>query len=168
MAIRPPEDQLCRSPEPDAISTALIHQYSNTGVTMSQISDLRSFLDVVEEAGQLVRICKPVAPEYELADVAAALERRRQPAPLFESVTGSRWPIFASAVANQTRAEVVEIMHHALEPTNGIPPFQVEEATWKAHVLVGDGDVRKLPIPTHAVGDGGPFITGAVYLVDGR
>ena len=141
---------------------------------MSQISDLRSFLSVLEEAGQLVRIRKPVALEYELADVAAALERRRQPAPLFESVTGSRWPIFASAVANQTRAalalecdraEVVEIMHHALEPANGIPPVRVEETAWKAHVLTGDEvDVRRLPIPTHAVGDGGPFITGGVTV----
>jgi 2,5-furandicarboxylate decarboxylase 1 len=141
---------------------------------MSQISDLRSFLSVLAEAGQLVRIRKPVALEYELADVAAALERRRQPAPLFERVTGSRWPIFSSAVANQTRAalalecdrpEVVEIMHQALEPANGIPPVRVAEAAWKAHVVTGDDvDVRKLPVPTHAVGDGGPFITGGVTV----
>jgi len=141
---------------------------------MSQISDLRSFLAVLEEAGQLVRIKRPVSLEYELADVAAALERRRRPAPLFERVTGSRWPIVSSAVANQTRAAlaleceragVVEVMHHALEPTNGVPPVRVEKAAWKAHVVTGDEvDVRKLPIPTHAVGDGGPFITGGVTV----
>jgi 2,5-furandicarboxylate decarboxylase 1 len=141
---------------------------------MAQISDLRSFLDVLEDAGQLVRIRQPVALEYELADVAATLERRRQPAPLFERVTGSQWPIFSSAVASQTRAalaleceraEVVEIMHHALEPANGIAPVRVAEAAWKRHVVTGDEvDVRMLPIPTHAIGDGGPFITGGVTV----
>ena len=141
---------------------------------MPKIDSLRSFLTVLEEAGQLVRIQQPVNLKYELADVAAALERRRQPAPLFEEVTGSQWPIFASAVANQKRAavalgcgraEVVEVMRHALEPANGIPPVPVEQAAWKANVRVGDSaDVRELPIPTHAVGDGWPFITGGVVV----
>ncbi len=149
---------------------------------MSEIHDLRSFISRLEDAGQLVRIKRQVDLEYELADIAAALERRRQPAPLFEDVRGSHWPVFASAVANQTRAalalgcergEVVEVMSHALDPANGIPPLRVDAGAdtdasapgWKANVVTGDDiDVRKLPIPTHAVGDGGPFITGGVVL----
>jgi 2,5-furandicarboxylate decarboxylase 1 len=142
---------------------------------MSKITDLRSFISRLEDAGQLVRINRPVDLEYELADIAAVLERRRQPAPLFEEVRGSDWPVFASAVANQTRAalaldcergEVVEIMGHALEPGHGIPPVRLQGAAgWKANVVTGDEvDVRKLPIPTHAAGDGGPFITGGVVV----
>ena len=147
---------------------------------MSTITDLRSFISRLEDAGQLVRIQRQVDLEYELADIAAALERRRQPAPLFEEVRGSDWPVFASAVANQTRAalalgcergEVVEVMGHALEPANGIPPVRIEDASataaaaWKANVVTGDEvDVRRLPIPTHAAGDGGPFITGGVVI----
>ena len=68
---------------------------------MPEIHDLRSFINCLEDAGQLVRITRPVDLEYELADLAAALERRRRPAPLFEAVRGSDWPIFASAVASQ-------------------------------------------------------------------
>ena len=149
---------------------------------MSKIHDLGSFLEVLENAGQLVCIRQPVSLEYELANVAAALERRAGPAPLFESVSGSErspepvagWPVFASAVANQTRAalaleceqgEVVEVMRRALDPANGVPPVSVDDAPWKAHVVTGDAiDVRQLPIPTHAVGDGGPFITGGVTV----
>jgi 2,5-furandicarboxylate decarboxylase 1 len=144
---------------------------------MSEIHDLRSFINRLENAGQLVRIKRQVDLEYELANVAAALERRRQPAPLFENVRGSDWPIFASAVASQTRAalalgcergKVVEVMGRALEPGNGIPPARVAEeasAGWKANFVTGDEvDVRKLPIPTHAAGDGGPFITGGVVI----
>lgn len=141
---------------------------------MPRINSLRSFLTVLEESRQLVRIQRPVNLKFELADVAAALERRRQPAPLFENVTGSPWPIFSSAIANQQRAaialgcrrsEVVEVMRHALDPTNGIPPARVDEAVWQANIRTGDAaDVRELPIPTHAVGDGGPFITGGVVV----
>jgi 2,5-furandicarboxylate decarboxylase 1 len=141
---------------------------------MSEIHDLRSFISQLEYSGQLVRIERQVDLEYELADVAAALERRRRPAPLFEAVRGSDWPIFASAVASQTRAalalgceraEVADVMYRALDPANAIPPVRVEEATWQANVVTGhDVDVRKLPIPTHAVGDGGPFITGGVVV----
>ena len=36
---------------------------------MGKISDLRSFLQVLEDAGQLVRIQRPVCLSYELADV---------------------------------------------------------------------------------------------------
>jgi 2,5-furandicarboxylate decarboxylase 1 len=140
----------------------------------SKICDLRSFLDRLERADQLVRVNRPVRLEYELADVAAALERRRGPAPLFEAVEGSPWPVFVSAVANQARAalalecdrgQVVEVMRRALDPANGIPPVRVADAVWKVNVITGDEvDVRRLPIPTHAVGDGGPFITGGVIV----
>jgi 2,5-furandicarboxylate decarboxylase 1 len=56
-------------------------------------------------------------------------------------------------------------MRKALEPANGIPPIRVDSAAWKANVVTGDEiDIRRLPIPTHAVGDGGPFITAGVTV----
>jgi 2,5-furandicarboxylate decarboxylase 1 len=141
---------------------------------MPEIHDLRSFINRLEAAGQLVRIKRDVDLQYELANVAAALERRRHPAPLFEMVRGSQWPIFSSAVASQTRAalaldcdraQVVEVMRRALDPANGIPPVPCPEAAWKANVRTGDDvDIQKLPVPTHAVGDGGPFITAGVVV----
>ncbi|GIK43155.1 MAG: hypothetical protein BroJett011_69880 [Chloroflexota bacterium] len=141
---------------------------------MTPIHDLRSFIEVLEEAGQLVRIKQPVSLVHELADVAATLERSGGGAPLFENVTGSAWPIFASGVANQKRAalalgctekEVTEVMGRALDPRNGLPPVRVEGAEWQANVQTGDSlDVRELPIPTHSRGDGGAFITGGVIV----
>jgi len=141
---------------------------------MTRIHDLRSWLEELERAGQLVRVRRQVSLEHELAAVAAALERQRGPAPLFERVTGAAWPVFASSVANQERAalalgcdtgQVTEVMGRAIDPANGIPPVRVADAAWKANVLTGDAaDVRKLPIPTHAAGDGGPFITGGVIV----
>lgn len=140
----------------------------------SNIHDLRSFIATLEQAGQLVRIRQPVSLNHELADVAATLDRSGGGAPLFENVSGSAWPIFASGVANQkraalalgcTEAEVTEVMGRALELQNGIPPVRGVEAKWKANVQTGDAiDVRQLPIPVHSRGDGGPFITGGVIV----
>ena len=149
---------------------------------MSEIHDLRSYLQVLESAGQLVRIVRPVSLDHELADVAAALERASGPAPLFENADAAdrgggpiaAWPVFSSAVANQTRAalalgcekgQVVEVMGRALAPANAIQPVRVDDAAWKANVRTGDAvDIRTLPIPIHAAGDGGPFITGGVTV----
>ncbi len=141
---------------------------------MTKIHDLRSYIQVLEEAGQLVRVKKRVSLTHELADVAATLVRSGGGAPLFENVEGSRWPIFSSGVANQKRAalalgcneaDVTDVMGRVLEPANGIPPVRVETAAWQANVQTGnDIDARELPIPTHSRGDGGPFITGGVIV----
>lgn len=56
-------------------------------------------------------------------------------------------------------------MAHALEPDNGIPPRRVERAAWQAHVITGEQiDLYSLPIPHHALHDGGAFITGGVTV----
>lgn len=140
-----------------------------------KIHDLRSFIQVLEAAGQLVRITKPVSLTHELADVASTSVRTGGGATLFENIKeGCQWPIFAGGVANQKRAalalgcqesEVTEVMGRVLEPSHGLPPVRVEQAAWQANVQTGDSlDVRELPIPTHSRGDGGAFITGGVIV----
>lgn len=52
---------------------------------MPRIHDLRTFLIALEDAGQLVRVRQPVRLEHELTSVAAALERRAEPAPPLRS-----------------------------------------------------------------------------------
>jgi 2,5-furandicarboxylate decarboxylase 1 len=141
---------------------------------MSTITDLRSFMEALAAAGQLVRVVKPVSLTHELADVAATLARTGGGAPLFENVTGSEWPIFTNAVSNQkqaalalgcTEAEVTGVMGRVLEPENGIAPVVVDTAPWQTNITTGDDiDIRRLPIPTHSRGDGGPFITGGVIV----
>lgn len=141
---------------------------------MTKIYDLRSFIELLESAGQLTRIQQPVSLKHELADVSATLVRTGGGAPLFEAVEGHSWPVFAGGVANQKRAalalgcgetEVTEVMGRVLEPANGIPPVRVEKAAWQANIQTGqDVDAERLPIPTHSRGDGGAFITGGVTV----
>jgi UbiD family decarboxylases len=149
-----------------------------------QIYDLRTYLELLAQRGQLMRIQQPVSLIHEAADVAATCERTGGPAPLFEHIylpddsgqpkpfTG--WRLFASAVANQERvalalgcdkAQVTKVMAYALDPANAISPVQVRDAAWKRNLITDPRaiDVNTLPIPKHAVGDGGRFITGGVW-----
>ena len=170
---------------------------------MAEIYDLRSFLDVLTQHGQLSRISKPVSIIHEAADVGATIERTGVAAPLFEHIYDEEvqkvekvekvhnvqnlpnptnlqtpftgWQLFSSAVANQERValalgcnkeQVTAKMAFALEPANAIKPVLTENAPWKKNVItdLNKIDVNTLPIPKHAVGDGGKFITGGVIV----
>ena len=141
---------------------------------MAEITDLRTFIEALDKAGQLARIDKIVSLEYELADVAASLARTGIGAGYFSQAENSPWPIFCGGVASHKRSaialgceesEIVNVMERVLDPANGIPPKVVKSAHWEANTIFSDDiDTTLLPIPTHSRGDGGPFITGAVTV----
>ncbi|MFP4343686.1 MAG: UbiD family decarboxylase [Anaerolineales bacterium] len=141
---------------------------------MSRIHDLRSYMDVLDDAGRLTRISHPCDLTHELANVMASVTRQLGSATLIEHPAGSPWPVFGGALGNQALAalalecdpaEVTEVMGRALEPANALPPEEVKGAAWKDNVRVEDDvNLRKLPIPTHGLHDGGPFITGGVTV----
>ncbi len=145
---------------------------------MSEISDLRSYLRVLEGAGQLARIDAPVSMVHELADVGSTLARTDTGAGYFSNVDGSPWPIVCGGVTSHRRAaialgceqdEIVDVMDRVLDPANGITPVRVdpdrERVPWLANSVTGDEvDLDAIPIPTHSRGDGGAFITGAVTV----
>jgi 2,5-furandicarboxylate decarboxylase 1 len=143
---------------------------------MAEINNLRTYLEVLDRMGQLTKINQPIKLVHELANIAATLDRQGRGAVIFQHPEGSDWPIFAGAITNSTSAslalecpvdEVPRRMEYALDPKNAIPPKQVEHAVWKQNVITGENiDVRQLPIPTHAVMDGGPFITGGVTVTE--
>ena len=141
---------------------------------MSEIHDLRSYIDALDAAGQLARVKAPVSLEHELADVAASLARTDTGAGLFENVIGADWPVFCGGVTSHRRAsvalgcrpdEIVDVMDRVLDPANGIAPVTVDDAAWHDNCADGpDLDAAVLPVPTHSRGDGGAFITGAVTV----
>ena len=141
---------------------------------MGQIRNLRDYIKILEQGGQLVRIRRLVSLQHELANVAAAVQRQGRGASLFENPHDNLWPVFAGAVGSPDLAalalecdlgEVTARMEFALDPSNAIPPVPSEDPTWKANQLVGEKvDLVKIPIPTHGAHDGGPFITGGITL----
>ncbi|MCS7088022.1 MAG: UbiD family decarboxylase [Thermoflexales bacterium] len=147
-----------------------------------EVYDLRSYLALLEAQGQLVRIRRPVSIIHEAANIGATCERMQQPAPLFENIYEedparpfAGWRLFSSALAHPERValalgcarhEITATMARVLDPANAVPPVRVSEAPWKRNLVTDPDkiDVRALPIPKHAVGDGGRFITGGVVI----
>ena len=141
---------------------------------MGQIRDLRSYLEVLKNAGQLNEIEKPVNLVHELANVTATIARQGRGTALFTHVEGAQWPVFGGAVSSSTLAalalacdlkDVTRKMEMVLDPSSAIPTQKVKEAAWMQNVITGDDvDLNLLPIPTHGLHDGGPFITGGITL----
>jgi 2,5-furandicarboxylate decarboxylase 1 len=141
---------------------------------MSRIYDLRSFIETLDRAGQLVRVQTEVDLVHELANVAATVQRQGRGASLFENPRNHQWPVFAGGVGSPELAalalecEVPQLAHrmgYVLELANGIKPVIQEDAPWKANQILGDDiDLARLPIPTHGLHDGGPFITGGITV----
>ncbi len=141
---------------------------------MGQIHDLRSYLEVIKKAGQLNEIKKPVNLVHELANITATIARQGRGAALFANPIGTQWPVFGGAVSSSALAalalecelkDLTQKMETVLDPASAVPTQRVVEAAWKQNVTTGDDvDLNRLPIPTHGLHDGGPFITGGITL----
>src|SRR5687768_3757950 len=57
------------------------------------LRDLRAFIRLLEERGQLKRIQVPVSAELEITEIADRMAKRGGPALLFENVVGHRMPV---------------------------------------------------------------------------
>jgi UbiD family decarboxylase len=141
-----------------------------------EISDLRSYLEVLRGNGQLITVDRPVDLRFELANILISLENRGLPAALFTSVGGLGIPVVGSLLSTQKRValalgcregEVVEYLLRAME--RPIPPEEVSRPAFHENTWTEEADLLKLPIPVHSEGDGGAFISGAaVFSKDPR
>ncbi len=142
--------------------------------------NIREFLTVLEEAGRLRRIAKPVDHTWELACLARwmlqGLPEQQRFGLLFEHVTGfetkvmtavlgaSRWNY---ALALETTPEGIheKWVNALLHP---IAPREVGESPARQVVAAGaDVDLKAIPIPTWTPGkDAAPYITATVITVD--
>lgn len=160
--------------------------------------DLRSFVRLLEQRGQLKRITAPVSAELEITEIADRMVKRGGPALLFEQVRGHRLPVLINAFASDQRmswALGVEKLDDAAERirrlVNLVPPSglmgklralgDLRELAAAAPKIVDRGpcqevelepSLRQLPILTCWPGDGGPYITLPMVITrdprDGR
>jgi UbiD family decarboxylase len=139
------------------------------------VQDLRSFIRLLEERGELVRIEREVDPHYEMAAVMAPLEKERK-AFIFEHVRGARYPAvggllntlerFGLALGHPQDQPFDDAAFDALlERAKAAPlePVTLPSGPSQAVVLQGaDIDLHSLPVPTFFELDSGPFITAAI------
>ena len=130
--------------------------------------DFRSFLSLLEEQGELVRITKPVSSEFELPAVVSNLEGKE--AILFEEVDKSEFKVASNVIGTRRRfslalamrehnlvhSQFLQLHGNTSEPKkmSGTAPFYENSSK----------DLSELPIVTHFEKDAGPYITSSIVF----
>jgi 4-hydroxy-3-polyprenylbenzoate decarboxylase len=149
---------------------------------------LGAFVRALEERGELVRVSRPLDARLEVAAIADRVMKTGGPALLFESVSGSSFPLLINAYGSRRRmslalgvddleehARAIAELVHSQAPSSPrqlvqlamklpdlahIPPRSVARGACQEVVATGDEvDLDSLPILTCWPADGGPFIT---------
>lgn len=130
-------------------------------------TDLRQFLAVLEERGDLVRIHEEVDPKFEIAAYIRKTSDLGGPALLFERVKGSSMPVLGGIFAHRRRAvlaldatpeDAVNKFNDAianLVPTRRVAKGPCQEVVHRNE----EADLTRLPIPTYSAKDCNPYIT---------
>jgi 4-hydroxy-3-polyprenylbenzoate decarboxylase len=150
--------------------------------------NLNQFIEVLEEAGELVRIKEYVDPKLEITEITDRISKEYGPALLFEN-TGYDFPVLINSMGTEKRmamalgvdklddvAKEIEGLFKLLTgPKNSMLdklkmlPQLGEIASWMPKEISGKGpcqevvmkdpDITKLPVLTCWPEDGGPFVT---------
>ncbi|OGL59574.1 MAG: carboxylyase [Candidatus Tectomicrobia bacterium RIFCSPLOWO2_02_FULL_70_19] len=130
-------------------------------------ADLRSFLDDLRAAGEIIEIHKPV----DIRHIAALVDKSPK-ALLFHKVIGYGMPVISGLTNSRRRiaismkcdySETEGKLRHALD--HPIPPVRIEGGAEREVFVEGDEvDLFNLPVPVCSVFDGGPMITAGVTL----
>ncbi len=137
-----------------------------------KLIDLQSYIALLEQHNHLVRVKSEVDPVFELAGIAKQFEGGK--ALLFENVKGSDFPALTGLYWNRN------FMAKFFQTTSVRLPFVLADdiRAWRKHpiepvivqqgpaneVVETDPDLHTLPIPHHAEGDGGRYLTSSVVI----
>ena len=154
------------------------------------MSDLHTFLSILEHEKQLARIRVEVDPELEITEIATRVVKEQGPALLFERVKGSSIPLAINILGNARRvelalgrhpqqvgAELKRLMEAAMPPRPkrlldewrsvgrilAMPPRRVRRAACQ-EVVEATPDLRTLPILKCWPKDAGRFLTCGMVL----
>jgi len=155
---------------------------------MGQPSDLREWIRLLEQEGELVRVAAEVDPDLEITEIVDRTVRAGGPALLFENPKGARHPLLINQFGTERRMclafgvshldEVAAKLEDVLEmqPPQGLAeklrglkklksiadsrPKTVSRGACQEVVLTGDDvDLDLLPIQRCWPGDPAPFVT---------
>ena len=139
-----------------------------------RLIDLGACIDFLDRAGQLRRVKTEVDGRFELAGIAKRLEGGKPV--LFERVKGSEYPVITGLLWNR------DIVGQLFGLPKEEVPFAIADAiaSWQKNPAVLAGRLLKrapaneivesgvnlagLPIPVHAIKDGGRYLDAAVVV----
>lgn len=139
----------------------------------NHLHDLAAIVADLDARGRLARVRSEVDLRHELAGIAARFEGGPR-AVLFERVKGQRFPVFAGLYWN--RGLLADLMR---KEERALPQFVADSITkWQRDpvdpVVIKSGPVReitepevdlgRIPVPVHALKDGGPYFDAAVVV----
>ena len=136
------------------------------------LTDLQGYIAFLEGNNQLIRVKTEVNPELELAAIAKRFEGDK--VVLFEKVKGSNYPVIIglywnldimASVFNCSSAELPFVLTDEIRGWQKAPVEPVIlEAGPANEVIETDIDLYELPVPHHATGDGGRYLTSSVVI----
>ena len=142
---------------------------------VDRLTDLTNCISYLEKTGDLVRVKSAVSAKYELAGIAKRFEGKK--CVLFERVKGNKYPVFIGMLWNR------DIVGKLFGLSKEKIPFAIAKAIgdWKKNkgrlsssilnqgpaneVIEKEVNLFKLPIPIHALKDGGRYFDSSVVLV---
>lgn len=133
--------------------------------------DLQKCIDWLSSHGQLVTVDRPVDAKYELAGLGRNWEGKQ--AVLFTRVKDYSVPVLMGLYWNRAllaglfgcgEQELPFLLADNVRAwqQNAWEPVVVESGP--ANEVVEEPDLSRLPVPTHALGDGGPYLSCCVVL----
>ena len=140
-----------------------------------RLVDLSACVSHLEQTGNLVRVVSEVDPEYELAGIAKKYEGKK--CILFEHVKGSEYPVFMGLLWNRnivgdlfgvSKEQVPFVIASAIGPwhrNKDAFPSPILEKGPANEVVEPEVDLYKLPVPVHALKDGGRYLDSSVVVV---
>lgn len=134
--------------------------------------DFKESLKKLEEAGQLVRIESEVDLVHEMAGVAKKFEGKQ--VVLFERLKGQEFPLAVGIWWNRDNLgtlfdcsgrELPGLFSKAVQSlsTSPVNPIIVENPSAQ-QVIMEEPDLSKIPVPTLALKDGGPYFDNCVVI----
>jgi UbiD family decarboxylase len=136
--------------------------------------DFRSFIGVLEQAGDLVRVRDPLNVEYDIGALCRQLADDSGPAALVQNVEGFAVPLAVNLYGTRGRVARAlgisesEMLHHVANRLKSrIPtePFRGDNPRCQEVVVAGENlDVGKLPFPLWNEGDAGRYITAGLVI----
>ncbi|MBI2231487.1 MAG: UbiD family decarboxylase [Deltaproteobacteria bacterium] len=138
------------------------------------VKDLRQFLQVLQDRGELLSIEEEVDLRFELSEYLKQFDAMHGPALLFKSVKGHGGQIAGNLIGTKKRLALafgVKDEEKLLETflkrrARKIEPRKVRSGPVK-QVIVREQkevDLTALPIPTYHEGDGGPYISCGILV----
>ncbi|MGN1032112.1 MAG: UbiD family decarboxylase [Intestinibacter sp.] len=134
--------------------------------------DLKDCLNKLDEAGKLAHIKSEVDVYHEMAGISAKLEGKQ--VLLFEKLKGYDYPVTTgmwwnrdnlATIFDSTAEELPFLFAKAVQSLSNNPaePIIVEDAPAQ-QVTMEEVDLSKIPVPTLALKDGGPYFSNCVII----